>query len=153
MEREKLSNLINEINKVARLNVIQNKIEKIDEEYDEFIEDFYFIEWMRISTDHTTQKEELNNTMELIEELLEEIEIAIFNAEHKVFNICFSLLACNKKEMGEAIKNIENYSDEYIVDKILNFVDNNFYEIDEEYFVLELEKLFQGGDSIDGRRI
>lgn len=89
MEREKLSNLINEINKVARLNVIQNKIEKIDEEYDEFIEDFYFIEWMRISTDHTTQKEELNNTMELIEELLEEIEIAIFNAEHKIFNIVF----------------------------------------------------------------
>lgn len=145
MKKEIFNSLINEINKVARLNVIQNKIEKIDEEYDEFIEDFYFIEWLRISTDHTTQKEELNNTIELIEELLEEIEIAIFNAEHNVFNMSFSLLVCNKKEMGKVVKNIENYTDEYIVDKILDFTDNNFYEIDEEYFILELEKLLQGG--------
>ena len=41
MEKEKLNSLINEINKIARLNILQYKIEKIVEEYDEFIEDFY----------------------------------------------------------------------------------------------------------------
>ena len=56
MERENLNNVINEINKIARLNKIQNKLENIAEEYDEFIEDFYFIEWLRISTNHITQK-------------------------------------------------------------------------------------------------
>lgn len=71
MEKEKFNSLINEINKIARLNILQYKIEKIVEEYDEFIEDFYFIEWLRLSTNNYTEKEELNNTLELFEELYE----------------------------------------------------------------------------------
>ena len=67
MEKEKFNSLINEINKIARLNILQYKIEKIVEEYDEFIEDFYFIEWLRLSTNNYTEKEELNNTLELFE--------------------------------------------------------------------------------------
>ena len=58
MEKEKFNSLINEINKIARLNILQYKIEKIVEEYDEFIEDFYFIEWLRLSTNNYTEKEE-----------------------------------------------------------------------------------------------
>ena len=81
MEKEKFNSLINEINKIARLNILQYKIEKIVEEYGEFIEDFYFLEWLRLSTNNYTEKEELNNILELFEELLEEIEIAIFNAK------------------------------------------------------------------------
>ena len=111
MERENLNNVINEINKIARLNKIQNKLENIAEEYDEFIEDFYFIEWLRISTNHITQKEELNNTIELIEELLEEIEISIFNAEDKLYNNCILLLMYNKKDISKLIENFEKYSD------------------------------------------
>ncbi len=84
MEKEKFNSLINEINKIARLNILQYKIEKIVEEYDEFIEDFYFIEWLRLSTNNYTEKEELNNTLELFKELLEEIEIAIFNDMIKI---------------------------------------------------------------------
>ena len=84
MEKEKFNSLINEINKIARLNILQYKIEKIVEEYDEFIEDFYFIEWLRLSTNNYTEKEELNNTLELFEELLEEIEIAIFNDKYEL---------------------------------------------------------------------
>ena len=60
MEKEKFNSLINEINKIARLNILQYKIEKIVEEYDEFIEDFYFIEWLRLSTNNYTEKEEIN---------------------------------------------------------------------------------------------
>lgn len=149
MERENLNNVINEINKIARLNKIQNKLENIAEEYDEFIEDFYFIEWLRISTNHITQKEELNNTIELIEELLEEIEISIFNAEDKLYNNCILLLMYNKKDIGKLIEDFENYSDEYIIDIILNFAYSNFYEIDEEYLLLKLEKLLQGGTDDD----
>ena len=48
MEKEKFNILINEINKIARLNILQYKIEKIVEEYNEFIEDFYFNEINRI---------------------------------------------------------------------------------------------------------
>ena len=88
MEKEKFNSLINEINKIARLNILQYKIEKIVEEYDEFIEDFYFIEWLRLSTNNYTEKEELNNTLELFEELLEEIEIAIFNDKDKLIKYC-----------------------------------------------------------------
>lgn len=149
MERENLNNVINEINKIARLNKIQNKLENIAEEYDEFIEDFYFIEWLRISTNHITQKEELNNTIELIEELLEEIEISIFNAEDKLYNNCILLLMYNKKDISKLIENFEKYSDEYIIDIILNFAYSNFYEIDEEYLLLKLEKLLQGGTDDD----
>ena len=138
MERENLNNVINEINKIARLNKIQNKLENIAEEYDEFIEDFYFIEWLRISTNHITQKEELNNTIELIEELLEEIEISIFNAEDKLYNDCILLLMYNKKDIGKLIEDFENYSDEYIIDIIMNFAYRNFYEIYEEYLLLKL---------------
>ena len=145
MEKEKFNSLINEINKIARLNILQYKIEKIVEEYDEFIEDFYFIEWLRLSTNNYTEKEELNNTLELFEELLEEIEIAIFNDKDKLNNICISLLNYNKKDIGKIINNIENYSNEYIINLILDFADNNFYEINAQYFVLELEKLLQGG--------
>lgn len=149
MERENLNNVINEINKIARLNKIQNKLENIAEEYDEFIEDFYFIEWLRISTNHITQKEELNNTIELIEELLEEIEISIFNAEDKLYNNCILLLMYNKKDISKLIENFEKYSDEYIIDIILNFAYSNFYEIDEEYLLLRLEELLQGGTDDD----
>ena len=70
MEKEKFNSLINEINKIARLNILQYKIEKIVEEYDEFIEDFYFLELLRLSTNNYTEKEELNNTLKLFEELL-----------------------------------------------------------------------------------
>lgn len=153
MEKEKFNSLINEINKIARLNILQYKIENIVEEYDEFIEDFYFIEWLRLSTNNYTEKEELNNTLELFEELLEEIEIAIFNDKDKLNNICISLLAYNKKDIGKIINNIENYSNEYIINLILDFADNNFYEIDAQYFVLELEKLLQGGLADDKTRM
>lgn len=149
MERENLNNVINEINKIARLNKIQNTLENIAEEYDEFIEDFYFIEWLRISTNHITQKEELNNTIELIEELLEEIEISIFNAEDKLYNNCILLLMYNKKDISKLIENFEKYSDEYIIDIIMNFAYSNFYEIDEEYLLLRLEELLQGGTDDD----
>ena len=98
-----------------------------------------------LSTDNYTEKEELNNTLELFEELLEEIEIAIFNAKDKLNNICISLLTYNKKDIEKIIKNIEKYSNEYIINLILDFAENNFYEIDAQYLVLELEKLFQGG--------
>lgn len=153
MEKEKFNSLINEINKIARLNILQYKIEKIVEEYDEFIEDFYFIEWLRLSTNNYTEKEELNNTLELFEELLEEIEIAIFNDKDKLNNICISLLTYNKKDIEKIINNIENYSNEYIINLILDFADNNFYEIDAQYFVLELEKLLQGGLADDKTRM
>ena len=153
MEKEKFNSLINEINKIARLNILQYKIEKIVEEYDEFIEDFYFIEWLRLSTNNYTEKEELNNTLELFKELLEEIEIAIFNDKDKLNNICISLLTYNKKDIGKIINNIENYSNEYIINLILDFADNNFYEIDAQYFVLELEKLLQGGLADDKTRM
>ena len=41
--------------------------------------------------------------LELFEQILEEIEIAIYNAEDKVDIICNSILAYNKKELGEYI--------------------------------------------------
>ena len=149
MEKEKFNSLINEINKIARLNILQYKTEKIVEEYNEFIEDFNFIEWLRLSTNNYTEKEELNNTLELFEELLEEIEIAIFNDKDKLNNICISLLTYNKKDIEKIINNIENYSNEYIINLILDFAGNNFCEIDAQYFVLELKKLLQGGFADD----
>ena len=74
-------------------------------------------------------------------------------AEDKLYNKCMMLLLYNKKDLGKIIKNIEDYKDKYIVDVILNFAENNFYEIDEEYFVLEIEKLLQGGQGDDRTRI
>lgn len=153
MEKEKFLDLINEINKIARLKVIAYKIEEMNEKYDEFIEDFYFIEWLRLSTDLRTSMEEVNNTLVLFEELLEELEIAKYNAEDKLYNKCMMLLMYNKKDLGKIIRNLEDYSDEYIVDVILNFAENNFYEIDKDYFVLEIEKLLQGGQGDDRTRI
>ena len=153
MEKEKFNSLISEINKIARLNILQYKIEKIVEEYDEFIEDFYFIEWLRLSTNNYTEKEELNNTLELFKELLEEIEIAIFNDKDKLNNIYISLLTYNKKDIEKIIKNIEKYSNEYIINSILDFAENNFYEIDAQYFILELEKLIRGGLADDKTRM
>lgn len=153
MEKEKILDIINEINKIARLKVIAYKIEEMNEKYDEFIEDFYFIEWLRLSTDLRTSMEEVNNTLVLFEELLEELEIAKYNAEDKLYNKCMMLLMYNRKDLGKIIRNIEDYSDEYIVDVILNFAENNFYEIDEDYFVLEIEKLLQGGQGDDRTRI
>lgn len=153
MEKEKILEIVNEINKIARLKYISFKIEEMNEKYDEFIEDFYFIEWLRLSKDLRTSMEEVNNTLVLFEELLEELEIAKYNAEDKLYNKCMMLLLYNKKDLGKIIKNIEDYKDEHIVDVILNFAENNFYEIDEEYFVLEIEKLLQGGQGDDRTRI
>ena len=153
MEREKILDLINEINKIARLKYISYKIEEMNEKYDEFIEDFYFIEWLRLATDVGASLEEVTNTSVLFEELLEELEIAKYNAEDKLYNKCMMLLLYNKKDLGKIIKNIEDYKDEYIIDVILNFAENNFYEIDEEYFVREIEKLLQGGQGDDRTRI
>lgn len=153
MEREKILDLINEINKIARLKYISYKIEEMNEKYDEFIEDFYFIEWLRLATDVGASLEEVTNTSVLFEELLEELEIAKYNAEDKLYNKCMMLLLYNKKDLGKIINNIEDYKDEYIIDVILNFAENNFYEIDEEYFVREIEKLLQGGQEDDRTRI
>lgn len=153
MEREKILDLVNEINKISRLKCIYNKIEEMNEKYDEFVEDFYFIEWLRLATDVGASLEEVTNTSVLFEELLEELEIAKYNAEDKLYNKCMMLLLYNKKDLGKIIKNIEDYKDEHIVDVILNFAENNFYEIDEEYFALEIEKLLQGGQGDDRTRI
>ena len=60
MYKGKIDKLINEINKIARLKRISYKLENIYEEYDEFIEDYYFMEWLRMSQDGITQIEELN---------------------------------------------------------------------------------------------
>lgn len=38
MEKEKILEIVNEINKIARLNCMYNKIEEIGEKYDEFVE-------------------------------------------------------------------------------------------------------------------
>ena len=145
MYKGKIDKLINEINKIARLKRISYKLENIYEEYDEYIEDYYFMEWLRISQDGITQIEELNNMLELFEQILEEIEIAIYNAEDKVDIICNSILVYNKNELGNYINDFELYNDNYIKDTIMNFVENNMYEIDEDYLFLELEKLLEGG--------
>ena len=145
MYKGKIDKLINEINKIARLKRISYKLENIYEEYDEFIEDYYFMEWLRISQDGITQIEELNNMLELFEQTLEKLEIAIYNAEDKVDIICNSILAYNKKELGDYINDFELYNDNYIKDTIMNFIENNMYEIDEDYLFLELEKLLEGG--------
>ena len=108
-------------------------------------EDYYFMEWLRMSQDGITQVEELNNMLELFEQILEEIEIAIYNAEDKVDIICNSILAYNKKELGDYINDFELYNDNYIKDTIMNFIENNMYEIDEDYLFIELEKLLEGG--------
>ena len=103
------------------------------------------MEWLRMSQDGITQIEELNNMLELFEQTLEELEIAIYNAEDKVDIICNSILAYNKKELGDYINDFELYNDNYIKDTIMNFIENNMYEIDEDYLFLELEKLLEGG--------
>ena len=103
------------------------------------------MEWLRMSQDGITQVEELNNMLELFEQILEELEIAIYNAEDKVDIICNSILAYNKKELGDYINDFELYNDNYIKDTIMNFIENNMYEIDEDYLFLELEKLLEGG--------
>lgn len=145
MEREKINNLINEINKIARLKRMAYKLETIFEEYDEYIEDYYFMEWLRMSQDGITQIEELNNMLELFEQILEELEIAIYNAEDKSEIICNSILAYNKKELGNYINDFELYNDNYIKEIIMNFIENNMYEIDEDYLFLKLEKMLEGG--------
>ena len=45
----------------------------------------------------------------------------------------------------EYINDFELYNDNYIKDTIMNFIENNMYEIDEDYLFLELEKLLEGG--------
>ena len=131
MYKGKIDKLINEINKIARLKRISYKLENIYEEYDEYIEDYYFMEWLRMSQDGITQ--------------IEELEIAIYNAEDKVDIICNSILEYNKKELGDYMNDFELYNDNYIKDTIMNFIENNMYEIDEDYLFLELEKLLEGG--------
>ena len=55
----------------------------------------------------------------------------------------------NKKDISKLIENFEKYQDEYIIDIIMNFAYSNFYEIDEEYLLIKLEKLLQGGTDDD----
>ena len=98
MEKEKILEIVNEINKIARLNCMYNKIEEIGDNYDEFVEDFYFIEWLRMATDLGASLDEVINTSVLFDELLEELEMAILNAEDKLYNKCTLLLMYNKKD-------------------------------------------------------
>ena len=142
MYKGEIDKLINEINKIARLKRISYKLENIYEEYDEY---YYFMEWLRMSQDGITQIEEINNMIELFEQILEEIEIAIYNAEDKVDIICNSVLAYNKNELGNYISDFELYNNKYIKDIMMNFIENNMYEIDGDYLFLELEKLLEGG--------
>ena len=153
MEKEKILEIVNEINKIARLNCMYNKIEEIGDNYDEFVEDFYFIEWLRMATDLGASLDEVINTSVLFDELLEELEMAILNAEDKLYNKCTSLLLYNKKDLGKIIRNIEDYSDNDIINVILNFAKNNYNEIEAEFFVLELRKLLQGGQGDDRTRV
>ena len=153
MEKEKILEIVNEINKIARLNCMYNKIEEIGDNYDEFVEDFYFIEWLRMYTDLGASLDEVINTSVLFDELLEELEMAILNAEDKLYNKCTLLLMYNKKDLGKIIRNIEDYSDNDIINVILNFAKNNFNEIEAEFFVLELRKLLQGGQRDDRTRV
>ena len=153
MEKEKILEIVNEINKIARLNCMYNKIEEIGDNYDEFVEDFYFIEWLRMATDLGASLDEVINTSVLFDELLEELEMAILNAEDKLYNKCTSLLLYNKKDLGKIIRNIEDYSDNDIINVILNFAKNNFNDIEAEFFVIELRKLLQGGQGDDRTRV
>ena len=70
MEKEKILEIVNEINKIARLNCMYSKIEEIEDNYDEFVEDFYFIEWLRMATDLGASLDEVINTSVLFDELL-----------------------------------------------------------------------------------
>ncbi len=153
MEKEKILEIVNEINKIARLNCMYNKIEEIGDNYDEFVEDFYFIEWLRMATDLGASLDEVINTSVLFDELLEELEMAILNEEDKLYNKCTLLLMYNKKDLGKIIRNIEDYSDNDIINVILNFAKNNYNEIEAEFFVLELRKLLQGGQGDDRTRV
>ena len=137
MEKEKILEIVNEINKIARLNCMYNKIEEIGDNYDEFVEDFYFIEWLRMATDLGASLDEVINTSVLFDELLEET----------------LLLMYNKKDLGKIIRNIEDYNDNDIINVILNFAKNNYNEIEAEFFVLELRKLLQGGQGDDKTRV
>lgn len=153
MEKEKILEIVKEINKIARLNCMYNKIEGTGEMYDEFVEDFYFIEWLRMATDLGASLDEVINTSVLFDELLDELEMAILNAEDKLYNKCNILLMYNRRDLGRIIRNIEDYKDKEIINVVLNFAKNNYNEIDAEFFVLELKKLLQGGEGDDRARV
>ena len=65
-----------------------NKIEEIGDNYDEFVEDFYFIEWLRMATDLGASLDEVINTSVLFDELLEELEMAILEVPVSS-SVCF----------------------------------------------------------------
>ena len=153
MEKEKILEIVNEINKIARLNCMYSKIEETGEKYDEFVEDFYFIEWLRMATDLGASLDEVINTSVLFDELLEELEVAILNAEDKLYTKCNILLMYNRRDLGRIIRNIEDYKDKDIINVVLNFAKSNYNEIDAEFFVLELKKLLQGGEGDDRARV
>lgn len=57
------------------------------------------MELFRIFQEGITQREELNNMLESFEQILKEIEIAIYNDEDKAEIICNSILVYNKNEL------------------------------------------------------
>ena len=153
MEKEKILEIVKEINKIARLNCLYYKIEENSEDYDSFVEDFYFIEWLRMATELGASLDEVINTSVLFDELLEELEMAILNTQDKLYTKCTIWLMHNKRDLGKIIRNIEDYNDEEIINVILNFAKNNYNEIEAEFFVLELRKLLQGGQGDDKTRV
>ena len=74
MYKGKIDKLINEINKIARLKRISYKLENIYEEYDEYIEDYYFMEWLRMDTEHVTAMQEILDRAEQMGILLAAVE-------------------------------------------------------------------------------
>lgn len=132
MDKGIINKVVREINKLARERNIMHELYNIEENFDEFIEDYYFVNW--IKRNYEDEYEEFIFNIQEAEDRLDDIIEEQIEKTMKMFNV---MLIYNKDD----ILIFQKYSKADIEKAFLEFIECNDFEIEENYLFEEIENI------------
>ena len=132
MDKGIINKVVREINKLARERNIMHEIYNIEENFDEFIEDYYFVNW--IQRNYEDEYKEFIFNVQEAEDRLDDIIEEQIEKTMKMINV---MIIYNKND----ILMLQKYSKADIEKAFLEFIECNDFEIEENYLFEEMENI------------
>lgn len=138
--KNNINNLIISIKKMEYLRFIQEKNEEMYEITDDYIEEFYFEDWLRLIREDPVENDEVNCLDNLIIDFANEIDCLIEEEEEKLKYIVEYMIKHNLDNFNSYFK---NYASEEILTAIYVLIDLKIDIYNGRDLIIKLNKVLE----------
>lgn len=138
--KNNINNLIISIKKMEYLRFIQEKSEEMYEITDDYIEEFYFEDWLKLIRGEPVESDEVNGLDNLIIDFANEIDCLIEIEEEKLEYIVEYMIKHNLDNFNSYFK---NYTSEEILTAIYVLIDLKIDIYNGRDLIIKLNKVLE----------